>query len=40
MSQVVDGRLQGHVALHIDAYQRARVMRNAQGVQVQCAVEV
>lgn len=31
MSQAVDGRLHGHVALHVEAYQRARIMRNAQG---------
>jgi hypothetical protein len=34
MSQAVDGRLKGHVALQLDAYRRARVMRNAQGVRV------
>lgn len=37
MTQAVDGRLKGHVALHVDAYQRARVMRNAQGARVPVA---
>jgi hypothetical protein len=40
MSQAVDGRLKGHVALHVDAYQRARSIRNAQGTRVQLAAEV
>jgi hypothetical protein len=31
MTQAVDGRLKGHVALHIEAYRRARVMRAAGG---------
>lgn len=31
MRQAVDGRLQGHVALHVEAYQQVRIMRNAQG---------
>ena len=35
MSQAVDGRLKGHVALHINAYQRARVTRTAMGSKVQ-----
>jgi hypothetical protein len=34
MSQAVDGRLKGHVALHVDAYRRAQVMRNSQGARV------
>lgn len=34
MSQAVDGRLKGHVALHLYAYQRARVMRNANRTRV------
>ena len=37
MSQAVDGRLKGYVALHLDAYRRANVMRNAQGARVQLA---
>jgi hypothetical protein len=37
MSQAVDGRLKGHVALTSDAYQRARIMRSAQGTRVQIA---
>lgn len=37
MSQAVDGRLKGHVALHVDAYRRAQVMRNTQGSRVQIA---
>ena len=28
MTQAVDGRLKGHVALHIEAYRRARIMRS------------
>src|SRR3954462_5777026 len=39
MSQAVDGRLRGHVALHIAAYQRARVMRTALGSRVQVVAE-
>jgi len=39
MRQAVDGRLKGHVALHTEAYQRARVMRNAQAARVQVAAE-
>jgi hypothetical protein len=39
MAQAVDGRLKGHVALHIEAYRRAQVMRNAQGAKVQVAAE-
>ena len=34
MSQAVDGRLKGHVALSIDAYQRARVVRTNSGSRV------
>ena len=34
MSQAVDGRLKGHVALHADAYQRARVARTAKSSSV------
>jgi hypothetical protein len=34
MSQAVDGRLKGHVALETEAYQRARLMRNAQGTSI------
>jgi hypothetical protein len=34
MSQAVDGRLKGHVALHADAYQRARITRTPQGSRV------
>ena len=37
MSQAIDGRLKGHVALHGEAYLRSQVMRNAQGVRVQFA---
>jgi hypothetical protein len=39
MSQAVDGRLKGHVALTADAYQRARVMRSTQGVRVHLPME-
>lgn len=39
MSQAVDGRLKGHVALHVDAYRRARIVRNAQTARVQVAAE-
>jgi len=35
MSQAVDGRLKGHVALHVDAYQRARIARVTGGTKVQ-----
>jgi len=31
MSQAVDGRIRGHVALADDLFGRARIMRNAQG---------
>jgi hypothetical protein len=34
MSQAVDGRLKGHVALGVEAYRRAQVMRNARGSRV------
>lgn len=37
MSQAVDGRLKGHVALHVHAYRRAQVMRTAQGMRVRIA---
>ena len=37
MSQAIDGRLKGHVALHGDAFLRARVMRTSQGTRVQLA---
>ena len=39
MSQAVDGRLRGHVALHVDAYRRAQVIRNAKGARVQVGAE-
>lgn len=39
MSQAVDGRLRGHVAMHVDAYQRARVMRTDRAVRVQIGAE-
>lgn len=34
MSQAVDGRLKGHIALHIEAYRRARVARSSNGSKV------
>jgi len=34
MSQAIDGRLKGHVALHGDAFMRARVSRTASGSKV------
>ena len=34
MSQAVDGRIRGYVALSADVYARARIMRNAQGTRV------
>jgi len=34
MSQAVDGRLRGHVALHIDVYRRAQVLRAGNGSKV------
>jgi hypothetical protein len=34
MSQAVDGRLKGHVALELEAYRRASVVRDAQGTRV------
>lgn len=34
MSQAVDGRLKGHVALHIEAYRRSRVVRSNNGSKV------
>jgi hypothetical protein len=34
MSQAVDGRLKGHVALHLDAWRRARVSRTHSGSKV------
>ena len=37
MRQAVDGRLKGHVALEAEAFQRARLMRSAQGTRVQLA---
>lgn len=39
MRQAVDGRLKGHVALEADAYRRAQVMRNTNGVRVHVAAE-
>jgi len=39
MSQAVDGRLKGHVALPVETYQRARLIRNANGPQIQVAAE-
>lgn len=35
MAQAVDGRLKGHVALHIEAYRRARVARSGGGNRAQ-----
>src|ERR1700748_1518427 len=35
MSQAVDGRLKGHVALHADAFRRARIARASNGTRVQ-----
>jgi hypothetical protein len=37
MAQAVDGRLGGHVALPLEAYRRAIVMRRRQGAKVQIA---
>jgi hypothetical protein len=34
MSQAVDGRLKGHVALHGEAFLRARVMHTHHGSKV------
>jgi hypothetical protein len=34
MAQAVDGRLKGHVALHVEAYRRARVARASGGSMV------
>lgn len=34
MSQAVDGRLKGHVALPLEAYRRARVSRTSSGSKV------
>ena len=39
MSQAVDGRLKGHVALPAELYERARVMRNSQTARVQVPAE-
>jgi len=39
MSQAVDGRLKGHVALPVETYQRARLIRNANGPQIHVAAE-
>jgi hypothetical protein len=38
MSQAVDGRLKGHVALELEAYRRVSIMRSANGTQVHIAV--
>lgn len=35
MSKAVDGRLKGHVAITLEAFQRARIMRNNQGTRLQ-----
>jgi hypothetical protein len=40
MSQAVDGRLKGHIALTSEAYQRARVMRGPQGARVHVSAEL
>ncbi len=37
MTQAVDGRLRGHVALNIEAYKRVRIMRNPQGTRAHVA---
>ena len=37
MSQAVDGRLKGHVALHGEAFMRARISRTAGGSKVYLA---
>ena len=37
MNQAVDGRLHGHVALHVEAYKRARITRNPQGTRAHVA---
>jgi hypothetical protein len=34
MTQAVDGRIRGHVALHAEAFAKARIMRNGQGAQL------
>jgi hypothetical protein len=31
MTQAVDGRIRGHIALHTDVFVRTRIMRNARG---------
>lgn len=35
MTQAVDGRIRGHVAIRDDLFGRARIMQNAQGTRVQ-----
>lgn len=35
MTQAVDGRIRGHVAVRDDLFGRARIMRNAQGARLQ-----
>ena len=37
MSQAVDGRLRGHVAIRDDLFGRARIMQNAQGMRLHVA---
>ncbi len=37
MTQAVDGRLRGHVALNNEAYKRVRIMRNPQGTRAHVA---
>lgn len=39
MSQAVDGRLKGHVALHVDAYRRAQVLRSGQAARLRMTAE-
>lgn len=39
MTQAVDGRLRGHIALSTEAFARARIMRNAQGTRVHLHAE-
>jgi hypothetical protein len=37
MSQAVDGRIRGHVAIRDDLFGHARIMRNVQGTRVEVA---
>jgi hypothetical protein len=39
MSQAVDGRLKGYVALSVEAYRRAQMIRNTKGARVHLAAE-